>query len=210
MVFMVVSSITGNKILPFVLILHIQALCTTSSIKAAAVTWLLFHNFKFNNRTTTDVVENYTKPLALPANATLSQMKRHNEEASKPYKALTCLHSSMSDEIFNRIIHCETTKEVWDKIKFHGDDKAKCMQEMNYKREFVVLSMKDFETVKEYSNHLMKLVNQMRVLGEYVPDKRVVEKVLVSLPEKFEHKISSLEDSRDLTKVPLTEIISSL
>ncbi|GKV22575.1 hypothetical protein SLEP1_g32435 [Rubroshorea leprosula] len=111
-------------------------------------------------------------------------MTRHSEEAAKPYKALTCLQFSVSDEIFNRIIHCEIVKEAWDRIEeeFHGDDKAKRMQ----------------------------VVNQMRLLGENVLDKRVVEKVLVSLPKKFEHKISSLEDSRDLTKIPLTELISSL
>jgi len=34
--------------------------------------------------------------------------------------------------------------------------------------------------------------------------------VLVSLPEKFEAKISSLEDSRDLTMISLTELMNSL
>lgn len=37
-----------------------------------------------------------------------------------------------------------------------------------------------------------------------------MEKVLVSLPEKFEHKIASLEDSKDLTTMSIAELMSSL
>jgi hypothetical protein len=42
-------------------------------------------------------------------------------------------------------------------------------------------------------------VNQVRLLGEDFPDSRIVKKVLVNLPEKFEHKICSLEDSKDFS-----------
>jgi len=43
------------------------------------------------------------------------------------------------------------------------------------------------------------VVNKIRPLREDLPDRRIVEKELVSLLERFEAKISSLEDSRDLT-----------
>ena len=52
--------------------------------------------------------------------------------------------------------------------------------------------------LKEFTDRLLKVVNQIRILGEDLSDKRVVEKVLISLPERFEAKISSLEESRDL------------
>ena len=38
----------------------------------------------------------------------------------------------------------------------------------------------------------------------------MVEKVLVSLPERFESKISSLEESRDLSKITVAELINAL
>ena len=37
-----------------------------------------------------------------------------------------------------------------------------------------------------------------------------MEKVLSTLPERYEAKISSLEDSRDLTSITLTELINAL
>jgi len=54
------------------------------------------------------------------------------------------------------------------------------------------------------------VVNKIRLLRQDLPDRRIVEKVLVSLLERFEAKISSLEDSRDLTKISLTVLMNSL
>lgn len=64
--------------------------------------------------------------------------------------------------------------------------------------------------MKEFSDRLLKVVNQVRLLRKDIPDKRVVEKVLVSFPKKFEARISSLEDSRDLSTVTLSELVNVL
>ncbi|XP_060670472.1 uncharacterized protein LOC132800547 [Ziziphus jujuba] len=84
------------------------------------------------------------------------------------------------------------------------------MQILNLRREFETLRMKDFELVKDFIDRLMKVVNQIRILGEELGDRRVVEKVLVNLPEKFEAKISSLEKSRDLNHISLSELVNAL
>ena len=67
--------------------------------------------------------------------------------------------------------------------------------------------MKDNESIKEYVDRLMEVVNKIWLLGEDLTYQRVVEKVLVSLLERFESKISSLEDSKDLTKISLVELV---
>ena len=64
--------------------------------------------------------------------------------------------------------------------------------------------------MKEFTDRLLKVVNQIRVLGEDLPDKRVVEKVLASLSEKFEAKISSSEEVRDLDQISVSELINAL
>ncbi|KAM3323876.1 hypothetical protein P3S67_005027 [Capsicum chacoense] len=70
--------------------------------------------------------------------------------------------------------------------------------------------MKDSETIEKFSNKLMKVVNQIRLMREELTDSRIVEKVLVSLPELFEAKISSLEDLKDLTKLSPSELVHAL
>ncbi|XP_017604652.1 uncharacterized protein LOC108451477 [Gossypium arboreum] len=70
--------------------------------------------------------------------------------------------------------------------------------------------MKEEETMKQYSDRIMVVVNSIRLLGEQFSKARIVEKVLSTLPERYEAKISSLEDSRDLASISLTELINAL
>ena len=86
-----------------------------------------------------------------------------------------------------------------------GSEKTKRTQILNSKRKFEVLKMKDNETIKEYADRIMEVINKTRLHGEEISDQRVVEKVLVSLPERFEPKIFSLEDSKDLSKISLSK-----
>ena len=56
----------------------------------------------------------------------------------------------------------------------------------------------------------MKVANQIRMLGEELTERRIVEKVLVSVPERFKAKRSFLEYSKYLTKLTLTELVNAL
>ena len=47
-------------------------------------------------------------------------------------------------------------------------------------------------------------------LGETIPKPRIVRKVLRSLPEIFHAKIIAIEESKDIDKIPLTELVSNL
>ena len=63
---------------------------------------------------------------------------------------------------------------------------------------------------QDFSSQISKIVNQVRLLGDDFPNSRIMKKVLVSLSEKFEHKICSLEDSKDLSDMSLQELVNAL
>ena len=84
------------------------------------------------------------------------------------------------------------------------------MQILNLKKEFEIQKMKEFESVKEYGNKLMSIVNQIKLLSEDFPTQRIVEKLLISLPKRYESKISSLEDSKVLSKISFAKLINAL
>lgn len=54
------------------------------------------------------------------------------------------------------------------------------------RKELGNLKSNENELVEEFSNRLMKLKNQMRIHEEEIPDRKNIEKVLISLPEKFD------------------------
>lgn len=159
-----------------------------------------------------EVVESDYEPTPLPQNPTLNQIKKHDEEKAKKPKALSCIHSAVSDGIFTSIMTCESPKEAWEMLKeeFEGNDQTKLMQVLNLKREFEMQKMKKGETIKEYVGKLMAIVNQIRLLGETFSNERVVDKILVTVPERYESKISSLEDSKDLSKITLVDLVNAL
>jgi hypothetical protein len=53
------------------------------------------------------------------------------------------------------------------------------------KKELGNLKLTGNELVEEFSNRLMKLKNQMRIHEEEIPDRKNIERVLISLPENL-------------------------
>lgn len=70
--------------------------------------------------------------------------------------------------------------------------------------------MKESETIKEYSNKLLGIVNKIKLLGSDFADSRIVEKNLVTVPERYEAFIASLENTKDLSKITLAEVLHAL
>nr|GLL17148.1 uncharacterized protein LOC113737402 [Ipomoea trifida] len=116
---------------------------------------------------------------ALPEDPTIAQMREYREEKKKMNKAKTCIHSALTDEVFTKILTCKTAKQAWVLLKneYEGNDRTKRMQVMNLKRDFEMQKIKETESLKDYSERLKKVVNKIRLLGEELPDDRVVENI---------------------------------
>ncbi|KAK5785365.1 hypothetical protein PVK06_039943 [Gossypium arboreum] len=151
------------------------------------------------------------EPAPLRANPIVAQIRQHADERTKRHKAMSYIQNCVSDVIFTRIMACETPKQAWNKLKeeFQGTERTRHQQLLNLRRDFENLKMKEEETVKKYSDRIMVVVNSIRLLGEQFSEARIVEKVLSTFPERYEAKISSLEDSRDLASISLTELINA-
>ena len=78
------------------------------------------------------------------------------------------------------------------------------------KRDFKILRINEKERIQEFSDKLMLVVNKIRIMAEELQNAWIIEKVLISLLERFEAKISFLEDSRDTNQMTLSEFICAL
>ncbi|EOY12586.1 Uncharacterized protein TCM_031100 [Theobroma cacao] len=127
-----------------------------------------------------DVVETGEDLVQRHVNPTLAQIRQFEEDKAKRYKALSCLQSVVADDIFSRIMHLDSPKEVWDHLKdgFFGSDRTRHVQILNLSRQFEMLRMEDDENIKEFSSKMMSLVNQLRLLGKNVTEERLVNKIL--------------------------------
>ena len=157
------------------------------------------------------VEEDYDVPL-LPDNPTMAQIKNHKEKKTKKSKAKACLFSGVSKTVFTRVMTLKTAKEIWDYLKeeYAGDQRIRSMQVINLRREFEMQRMKESETIKEYSDKLLNIANKVKLLGAEFPDSRIVEKILVTLPERYEASIATLENTKDLCNITLAEVLHAL
>ena len=70
--------------------------------------------------------------------------------------------------------------------------------------------MEEDESFDEFYVKLKDIVNSVFNLGETIPEPKIVRKVLRSLPERFHAKITTIEESKDIDKIPLTKLVGNL
>ncbi|WKA09042.1 hypothetical protein VitviT2T_026720 [Vitis vinifera] len=157
------------------------------------------------------VSEEYEVP-PLSDNPTMAQIKLHNERRQRKSKAKASLFAAVSSTIFTRIMTLKTANEIWNFLKkeYEGNEQVKGMQVLNLIREFEMQRMKESETIKDYSDRLLSIVNKVRLLGTDFSDSRIVQKIFITVPEKFETTISSLENSKDVSSITLAKLLNAL
>ena len=72
------------------------------------------------------------------------------------------------------------------------------------------IKIEEDESFDEFYAKLKDIVNSAFNLGETIPEPKIIRKVLRSLLEKFHAKITVIEESKDIDKIPLTELVGNL
>ena len=70
--------------------------------------------------------------------------------------------------------------------------------------------MEEDESFNEFYAKLKNIVNLAFNLGETILGPKIVRKVLKSLPKRFHAKITAIEESKDIDKIPLIELVGNL
>nr|KYP45272.1 hypothetical protein KK1_033146 [Cajanus cajan] len=146
------------------------------------------------------------------ASLTAAQKKELKENKQKNSKALFILQQVVTDTIFLRIMGATTAKEAWTTLQeeFKGSEKVRAIKLQIVRRNFELLYMKESETVKDYYSKIKEIVNQMRAYGENILDKKIVEKILISVPRKYDPIVTTIEQTKDLSTLSVTKLMGSL
>ena len=75
---------------------------------------------------------------------------------------------------------------------------------------FEEIKMEEDESFDKFYVKLKDIVNSVFNLGETIPEPKIVINVLRSLPERFHAKITAIEESKDIDKIPLIELVGNL
>ncbi|TYK14493.1 putative mitochondrial protein [Cucumis melo var. makuwa] len=100
-------------------------------------------------------------------------------------RARNAIFNGVDLNIFKLINSCSTAKEAWKTL------------EIAYE-------------VSDYNKRVLEIANESLLLGEKIPDSKIVWKVLRSLPRKFDMKVTAIEEAHDITSLKLDELFGSL
>jgi hypothetical protein len=70
--------------------------------------------------------------------------------------------------------------------------------------------MKEDETVGKYFLRVEEMVNAMKALGEKIEEPSLVQKILRSLPDRFNLKVSAIEELNDLKTLEFDQLLGTL
>ena len=127
-------------------------------------------------------------------------------------RALNALFSAVTNEEFKKISSTETAKEAWTILQttYEGTKAIKDSKLQRLTISFKEIKMEKDESFDEFYAKLKDVVNSAFNLGETIPEPKIVRKVLRSLLERFHAKIIAIEESKDIDKIPLTELVGNL
>ena len=127
-------------------------------------------------------------------------------------RALNALFSVVTNEEFKKISSTETVKEVWTILltTYEGTKTVKDSKFQRLTTNFEEIKMEEDESFDEFYAKLKDIVNSAFNLGETIPKTKIVRKVLKSLPKRFHAKITAIEESKDIDKIPLPKLVGNL
>eukprot|EP00253_Pinus_taeda_P026019 PITA_26019 len=97
---------------------------------------------------------------------------------------------------------------MWEKLVglYDGDSKVKKAKLQTHQRQFERLRMEDEEDIAAYLLRVAEVVSSLKGLDEKVEESTIVQKVLSSLPDRFDSKISTIEEEKDLDTLKMDEL----
>jgi hypothetical protein len=148
------------------------------------------------------IVDGYIAPTVPLTNEKAVKLGENNS------KAINALLNGLSDKVFTKVADCKSAKEIWNKLQniYEGYSKFKATKLQTYRSQFKQLKMKEDEDVATYFLRVNETVNAIIGLREEIEESVIVQKVLRSLPMRFNHKISALEERSDLKSISMDEL----
>ena len=125
---------------------------------------------------------------------------------------MNALFSAVTNEEFKTVSSTETAKEAWTILQTTYEE-TKAVKNSKFQRlttSFREIKMEENESFDEFYAKFKDIMNSAFNLRETIHEPKIMRKVLKSLPERFHTKITAIEESNDIDKIPLTELVGNL
>ena len=150
----------------------------------------------------------WTKPIEAPVDWDDAKIKATNFKS----RVLNTLFNAVTNKEFKKISSTKTAKEAWTILQTTYEG-TKAIEDSKFQRlttSFEEIKMEEDESFDKFYAKLKDIVNSTFNLGETILEPKIVRKVLRSLLERFHAKITTIEESKDIDKIPLIKLVGNL
>ena len=125
---------------------------------------------------------------------------------------MNALFNAINNKEFKKISSNETAKEAWIILQttYEGTKAIKDLKLQRLTTSFEEIKMEKDKSFDEFFAKLKDIANSAFNLRETIPEPKIMRKVLRSLLKRYYAKITVIEESKDIDKIPLTELVGNL
>ncbi|GJQ97922.1 hypothetical protein Tco_1344197 [Tanacetum coccineum] len=131
---------------------------------------------------------------------------------SKNDEAKMVLYNALPKKEYERIFMCDTAQNVWDSLitTHQGNKQVKDNKIDLFVQKYEEFSITDDETIDCAFLDLITIITFAKALDESFSSRNHVRKFLRALPSKWRPKVTAIEESKDLSKLSLDELVGNL
>ena len=133
-------------------------------------------------------------------------------DQKKNNTAVAMLYQALPENMILQIANLTSAKDIWDalKVRHIGVDRVKEARLQTLESGFESLKMDANDSLDVYAGKISEIASQASSLGHTLDDKRLVRKLLGSVPEKFIQIVAAIEQFADLNTMPFQEAVGRL
>ena len=127
-------------------------------------------------------------------------------------KAMHAILCAMDENQYKLVQITRIAKEAWEILEtaHEGTEVVKDSKLQVLQTSFETIRMEEHEHFNDFQVKLMDIVNQSHQLGDPYSDRRIKQKIMRSLPERFESKVTALEENDGYKNMKPSEVIGRL
>jgi hypothetical protein len=147
---------------------------------------------------------------AMLENATQDGLQRYENN----YKALNLITTALGRNVYDRVLHLETTCDVLLKLcnTYEGSSEIKSSRKDTYNRQYQTFSQKPGESLDDCFARFESIMNNLRACGTlaYTDNKRAKQLLYALDDHVWGMKINALEESVDFATIDIEKLFSKL
>nr|GEU52137.1 zf-CCHC domain-containing protein/DUF4219 domain-containing protein/UBN2 domain-containing protein [Tanacetum cinerariifolium] len=127
-------------------------------------------------------------------------------------EAKMVLYNALSKKEYERIFRCDTAKDIRNSliITHQGNKKVKDNKIDLFVQKYEEFIISDDETIDCVFARFNTIITSLKALDESFSSRNHVRKFLRALPTKWRPKVTTIDESKDLSTLPLDELIGNL